>query len=210
MLESDIRLDNVKTYNAFIPGVDVSDFNKVIKEVEAKALEELLQEGVEKERATLLRFLDVRYVGQHHEVTVEIPNNCSIEEKHLEEIAKRFHAAHEKLYTYSTPETPIEIMNLRITAVGAVAKTGLGQADDTRGKNNLADAQKGTRKAYFKSIDGKTGFVETPVYDRNKLFRGDTLTGPAIIEERITTVIVHPGWSMHIDKYDNIIMEAAQ
>ncbi|KKM05240.1 hypothetical protein LCGC14_1756140, partial [marine sediment metagenome] len=73
------------------------------------SLDELLQEGVERERATLLRYLDMRYVGQHHEVTVEIPHNCAISEVHLEQIAASFHAAHELLYTYSMPETALEL-----------------------------------------------------------------------------------------------------
>ncbi|MEW5817024.1 MAG: hydantoinase/oxoprolinase family protein, partial [Spirochaetota bacterium] len=81
MLESDIRLDSVKTFNAFIPGINLEDFNLVIDQVEKQALKELLQEGVERERTNLLRYLDMRYVGQHHEVTVEIPSGGRIEEK---------------------------------------------------------------------------------------------------------------------------------
>ena len=127
MLESDIKLDSVKTYNATIPGIDLDDFNKVIAGVEKKALAELLQEGVEADRATLLRHLDMRYVGQHHEVTVDIPSGCIIEEKHLGEIAETFHRAHEKLYTYSTPENQLEVMGLRVTAVGAVDKAEAAQ-----------------------------------------------------------------------------------
>jgi len=202
MLESDIRLDNVKTYNTFIPGIDLDDFNKVIDQVEAQALEELLQEGVEKERATLLRFLDMRYVGQHHEVTVEIPSGCPIEGKHIDGIAESFHAAHERLYTYSTPENRVEIMNIRVTAVGSVEKTGLRTQQQK--VMDASTALKGTRQVYFEE---KNGFHETPVYDRKLLGQDIHIEGPAVIEERITTVIVHPGWDLSIDNFGNIIME---
>lgn len=203
MLESDIKLDNVKTYNALIPGIDLDDFNKTIKEVEQKALKELLQEGVEKERATLQRHLDMRYVGQHHEVTVDIPSGCRIEKNHISEIAEAFHRVHEKLYTYSTPENPLEIMSLRVTAVGAVDKAVM--AETSMFGSDLQSAFKSTRRAYFPE---KGGFIEVPVYDRNKLAEGNELEGPAIVEERITTVIVHPGWKLKIDAYGNIVMEA--
>jgi N-methylhydantoinase A len=232
MLESDIRLDNVRTFNAFIPGVDLGQFNETIREVEEKSLQELLQEGVERKRARLLRFLDVRYLGQHHEVTIEIPADCVIEEKHLATIAQSFHQAHERLYTYSTPENPLEIMNLRITAyagikaVGAADKAGFeagvsdaGPAAKTvegghpnagrpgAGRPDQEDSLKGSRPVYFAE---QGGFQDTPVHDRSGLRPGMRIRGPAVIEERITTVIVHPGWTMSVDAYGNIVMEVAE
>jgi len=209
MLESDIKLDNVKTYNATIPGIDLADFNKVIAEVEEKALSELLQEGVEKERATLLRHLDMRYAGQHHEVTVDIPSGCVIDAGHLAEIEEAFHQVHEKLYTYSTPENLLEVMSLRVTAVGSVDKAEFAQqtpvAHDKQQASKLEDAFKNNRKAWFPE---RGGFSDVAVYDRNKLVIGHEISGPAIVEERITTVIVHPGWRLTVDAFGNILMEA--
>ncbi|HAJ33696.1 MAG TPA: hypothetical protein DCK79_10095 [Candidatus Atribacteria bacterium] len=202
MLETDIRLDNVNSYRAFIPGINLDEFNKVINEAEKRALKELFEEGVEKERASLLRFLDIRYVGQHHEVTVEIPNNCNMEEEHLNEIAESFHKAHKRLYTYSTPETPLEIINLRITAVGHVDKTGLQEKQIE--EKDPSYAFKNKRKIYFEEY---TKFIDTPIYDREKLKPGNLIEGPAVIEERITTIIVHPNWNARVDGFNNIIME---
>jgi N-methylhydantoinase A len=226
MLESDIRLDNVRTYNAFIPGIDLGLFNGVIQEVEEQSLRELLQEGIDRKRARLLRFLDVRYLGQHHEVTIEIPAGCTIEQSHLAAIAESFHQAHERLYTYSTPGSPLEIMNLRITAVGAVDKTGVGadtaqgaarEAGDAQGaareaganarSGNAQESLKGSRSVYF--VEAR-GFRDTPVYDRSRLKPGMVIRGPAVIEERITTVIVHPGWTMAVDEFGNIVMEVSE
>ncbi len=205
MLESDIRLDNVKTYTATIPGINLADFNAVIESVEKQAMTGLLQEGVESDRASIQRYLDIRYAGQHHEVTVEIPSGCKIEEGHIAQIASAFHAAHERLYTYSTPETPLEVMNLRATAVGAVDKTGLFELP-MQGEDPQA-AFKKTRSLYF---EDSGGFVDVPVYDRDLLAPGNVIPGPAVIEERITTIVVHPGWNSRIDSYENIIMEAGK
>jgi len=203
MLESDIRLDHVRSFNDFIPGVNLDAFNDIIVKTEATAMEELLSEGVEKEKTSLLRFLDIRYVGQHHEVTVAMPNDCKIDASHIAEISATFHATHERLYSYCTPETPLEIINLRVTAVGHVDKTGLEPmvlAADT----DSSSAIKGKRPVFFEeSMD----WVDIPVYDRNKLKPGNALAGPAVIEERITTIIVHPNWNARIDEFGNVIME---
>jgi len=205
MLESDIRLDSVRSYSGQIPGIDLEDFNAAIEEAEKTALAELLQEGVEEERATLLRYADIRYLGQHHEVTVEIPHGCRIAEEHVEQIAEAFHRAHERLYTYATPETPLEIMSFRITAVGAVDKADISAEGDAT--DGVEAAIKGERSVYFESVGD---FVETKVYDRTQLGAGSVVPAPAVIEERITTVIVHPGWSARIDAFGNVIMEEEQ
>jgi N-methylhydantoinase A len=202
MLECDIRLDSLKTFHAIIPGIDLTEINAVIAETEKKALAELLQEGVEHGRASLVRHLDMRYVGQHHEVSVEIPAACAIEEKHVAVIAEAFHRAHEKLYTYATPENPLELMNLRITAVGAVDKTGLFER--RKGTADPAKALKGKRTAYFEE---RGGLGEVPVFNRDLLKPGNRIPGPAIIEERITTIVVHPGWDAEVDGFENVVME---
>jgi N-methylhydantoinase A len=207
MLESDIRLDNVRTFNALIPGIDLGEFNRAIQELEELSLGELFQEGVERTRASLLRCLDVRYLGQHHEVTIEIPHDCTIDEKHLETIAGRFHEAHERLYTYCTPENPLEIMNLRITAVGAVNKAGLEVRASVSSDTDPAEALKASRPVYFAEPGD---YRQTPVYDRNRLQAGMKIRGPAVVEERFTTVIVHPGWRAEVDRYGNIVMEVEE
>lgn len=202
MLESDLRLDNVKSCKGTIPGLDIDEFNNIIMETERDALGKLLSEGVKRDRASLLRFLDMRYVGQHHEVTVEIPNDCVLNEEHINEIAQIFHEAHNRLYTYSTPEIPLEIINLRVTAVGHVDKTGIYEKP-LEGTDPI-DAYKNTRKIYFEEYGG---FVDTPVFNRDKLKPGNIISGPAAIEERITTAIVHPNWIARLDGFENIIME---
>ena len=96
-------------------------------------------------------------------------------------------------------------MSLRVTAVGAVDKAVMAETDAA--EFELQSAFKNKRKAYFPEKDG---FIDVPVYDRNILTKGHEIEGPAIIEERITTVIVHPGWKLTIDTYGNIVMEAVQ
>ncbi len=202
MLESDIRLDNVRSFSGTIPGLDLGAFNEVIADAEKTALAELLEEGVEREAASLERYLDIRYVGQHHEVTVPLACDCVITQQHVDELAQAFHTAHERLYSYCTPETPIEIVNLRVTAVGHVEKTSLERQE--KGGGEPKDAIKNQRKIYFEEYDS---YRDVPVYDRGKLYVGHQVEGPAVIEERITTIIVHPKWNARIDEFGNVVME---
>ncbi|MDR0840885.1 MAG: hydantoinase/oxoprolinase family protein [Christensenellaceae bacterium] len=202
MLESDIRLDNVRSFSGVIPGLDLDGFNAVIASTEKTALAELLSEGVQREDVSLERYLDIRYVGQHHEVTVPMPSGRAITAEHVEEIAATFHAAHERLYSYSTPETPMEIVNLRVTGVGHVAKTTLEK--QAAGSHSESEAIKNERELYFEEYGD---WRRVPVYDRGKLYVGHKIAGPAVIEERITTVVVHPNWNARIDEFGNIVME---
>ena len=205
MLQSDIRLDNVQSFSSVIPGLDLDDFNSVIADTEKTALAELLNEGVSREEVSLERYLDIRYLGQHHEVTMPMPCDCTITDKHVEDIVQTFHKIHERLYSYCTPETPLEIVNLRVTGVGRVKKTALEKpaASDADVKNAL----KNTRQIYFEEY---AEWRDIPVYDRDKLFAGHSIQGPAVIEERITTIIVHPNWDARIDEFGNVVMEVKE
>ena len=202
MLESDIRLDNVRSFSGMMPGLDLGAFNAVIADTEVTALAELLREGVIREKVSLERYLDMRYVGQHHEVTLPIPCDCVINEGHAEQIAAAFHAAHERLYSYCTPETPMEIVNLRVTGVGHVERTALEKTEAGGGRPE--DAVKNERELYFEEY---AAWRKAPVYDRSRLYTGHVIAGPAVIEERITTVIVHPNWNATIDEFGNVVME---
>lgn len=202
MLESDIRLDSVRSYVDTIPGINLEAFNALIAKTEEEAMDELLAEGTKREDCYLERYLDVRYVGQHHEVVIPIPNNCVIDESHLDTIAQAFHTEHEKLYSYQTPENPIEIVHLRVTAIGRVPKTDL--QIQSRGEHKLEEAYKNHRPLFFQESND---WVDTPVYNRDLLFEGHEIPGPAVIEEKITTIIVHPNWAAKVDRFGNIIME---
>jgi N-methylhydantoinase A len=94
-------------------------------------------------------------------------------------------------------------MSLRITAIGAVDKTGL--SPHPLGGQDASKARKGTRKLYFQD---SAGCIEVPVFNRDLLTPGNRIPGPAVIEERITTIVVHPGWDAQVDAFENVVMEA--
>ena len=112
-----------------------------------------------------------------------------------------FHAEHRRLYSYDLPSAPVELVNLRLTAVGALPRR------ETRppaaGGGDLSRARTGSRPVYFRGV----GFVDTPSYARDGLAPGMTLAGPAIIEQSDATPLIAPGFHARVDAAHNILLE---
>jgi N-methylhydantoinase A len=143
---------------------------------------------------------DVRYVGQYHEITVPWAAE-EVEAGDLTGLGKRFHATHERLYGYALPDAPLELVNLRATATGSVAKPPLPELPA-----GPAPAPRARRAAW---VAEEARFVDTPVYDGEACGRGARLCGPALIELPATTVVVPPGWRVEVDAHGAFLLERA-
>lgn len=216
MLESDLKHDYVRTTLAPalcsgasagvwapLAALDLAELNRVLDEMEAEARRTLAAEGIPPERVAVERGLDLRYLGQHHEVPVTIPAGAITPET-LPEIARRFHEAHQRLFLYSEPDSPLESINVRLTATGAIPKTPL--ASWPAGGPDASPALKGTRQAYFGDAGG---WVETPIYDGDRLRAGNQIAGPAIIEEVTTTIVICPHDLAEIDRLGNVVIKTS-
>ena len=134
----------------------------------------------------------MRYVGQVHECTVNV-DPFEITEDALDRLKAAFHARHEELYTYAEPQSPVEVVNVESAITGGVDKPGRITIAPGKGVHS---ALSGTREMIF-NPEGTPH--ETPVYDGNLLGAGDCVTGPAVIEEVTTTIVIEPGWSAELD-----------
>jgi N-methylhydantoinase A len=146
------------------------------------------------------RQAELRYVGQSFELTVPLPGGV-IEPDMAARTLEAFHREHERAYGYSAPAEPVEWVNVRLTALGRIAKPGL--RDWGRGGGTQA-AEKGRRPVYF--AEGG-GFVACPVYDRYLLAAGAVVEGPAIVEELDSTAVIHPGYRAQVDRYGNLLLK---
>jgi len=201
MPESDLKHDYVRTMWAPFDSLDLGQLNHVFNQMEAEARRTLADEGIPPGRVQVERGMDLRYIGQHHEVPVTIPEG-EITCHTLPEIAARFHAAHQRLFLYSEPESPLESINVRVTGIGAISKTPL--TSWPVGGPDSSPALKGTRQAYFGEAGG---WVDTRIYDGNKLRAGNRIAGPAIVEEVTTTVVICPNDVAEIDRLGNVVIE---
>jgi N-methylhydantoinase A len=189
---SDVKYNYMATSPLRLEGEAYAAINRLFEQIEAQGVKHLVADGFAKSAIRIERSLDMRYVGQVHECTVEI-GNFADDAKALEKVKGAFHKRHEELYTYSEPHNAVEVVNIESTLYGHVEKP-----QPPRVKKGVPPpkAVVGRRKAIF-AADGK--LTDTPVYDGSKLGAGATIKGPAIIEEVTTTIVIEPKWSARLD-----------
>jgi N-methylhydantoinase A len=146
------------------------------------------------------RTADMRYVGQGHEVSVPLPNGV-LDEKHLPQITAGFEDIYRGLYGRKGPDVPLEVINWRVIASGPRPEMNFKLPRKSSGG---AEARKGSRRAYFPDSGD---WVEAAVYDRYALSPGMALNGPAIVEERESTLIIGARGRGRVDERLNVIVE---
>ncbi len=190
---SDVRYN----YMAAMPmrlddGADLKAVEARFQALQAQARETLEAEGVDTGRIEFRRSIDMRYVGQVHECTVDI-GMLTVDEANLAAIKQRFHDLHKQLFTYNEPDSLIEIINIECIAFG---KNAALQAPKLPGGRKMSDALKGHRDMTFAADDAPHN---TPIYDGTLLGADNVIEGPAVVEEPTTTIVVHPGWRLRLD-----------
>jgi N-methylhydantoinase A len=195
MATAPMRLDNDAAY---------AKLDALFAEIEAKGRAHLEADGFAPDRIRVERSIEMRYVGQVHECTVEI-GSFPIDAASVERIKEAFHARHEQLFTYAERHNVVEVVNVEATVYGLVEKPAAPQLA-TGG--DAAAAKKGERPAIF-AADGAA--TSTPVYDGAILGAGARVAGPAVIEEETTTIVIEPGWTaeLHPSGSYRIVRDAA-
>jgi N-methylhydantoinase A len=201
MLFSDLRYDFVRTWFIALETMDFAAFEAVFAELEQQGRAAIATSAISPREVTVRRALDMRYVGQEHSVTVEIPNH-HFNTGDRAAIKGLFDAEHAQRYGTSAPDEPAEIVNLRTTVTGILEKPGLEriQAGDTTPPK---EAKTGSRRAFFQDV----GFADTPTFARAALLAGNRIQGPALIEEHASTTVVLPGDSVEVDPLGNLIID---
>jgi N-methylhydantoinase A len=146
------------------------------------------------------RALELRYAIQKYELAVPVRNGALIESD-KDTWRQLFHQRHEQHYGTRAADQRVEIVNYRLTTKVPLPKPD-PQRYPPRGESAAA-ALKGHRQAYF------DGWVECPLYAREKLGNGNRLAGPAIIEQVDSTIVIHPGQRAFVDGFGNIIIEVS-
>lgn len=173
----------------------------LFNELETRGKDDLAEDGFNDSEISISRTLDMRYVGQVHECTVEI-GPFEVTEATLEDIKAAFHARHKELYTYDEPHNAVEVVNVESAITGHVAKP---ERIHIAAGNGADSALKGHRDMVF-SADGNV--QSTPIFDGSALGAGDTLQGPAVIEEVTTTIVVEPGWTVNLHETGTYVLTA--
>lgn len=199
MLISDLQHDYVQTHAYDIDQVDREEVGRLYGEMSATAESTLAEEGITGDRVTVHFSADLHYIGQFHEVEVPVPTALSMTAADLETVVEAFHQRHDTLYGYAMRDTPVELINLRVTARGRTMKPDLLR-EATPGESPEQVLLK-RRPVCF---DGE--FVDTPVYDGLRLHVGNCITGPAIVAQPTTTIVVPPDFELSCDAFDNYLL----
>jgi N-methylhydantoinase A len=190
---SDVKYNYMATAPARLDKADAyKTLNGLFNGIEVQGVKHLASDGFAKNDIAIKRSMDMRYVGQVHECTVDI-GTFDINAKSIEKVKDAFHKRHEELYTYSERHNAVEVVNIESTVYGRIEKPRLPK--QAKGGTPKV-ALKGYRKAIF-DASGKA--TKTPIYDGEKLGAGAKVSGPAIIEEVTTTIVVEPEWTATLD-----------
>ncbi|MFQ6060825.1 MAG: hydantoinase/oxoprolinase family protein, partial [Thermoplasmata archaeon] len=201
LLIADTRHDYWKTFKGLIRELDPRKLMREFLKLEGKGRRQLKVEGVSERVAKIFWSADLRYQGQSYELNIPVRRSESISRKDLERMGKDFNKLHQEVYQYSSAEEEIEIVNIRVRAIGRSPKLKM-----PRMKKALKDARgalKGRRRVFF----DETGFTDVKIYDRSKLRYRNVLKGPCIVEERMSTSVLIPGSKGEVDAYGNIIVK---
>ncbi|MCB0188029.1 MAG: hypothetical protein KDE31_27365, partial [Caldilineaceae bacterium] len=205
-LSAPLAFDFVRSWAVELNSIDWAKANQLLAEMEAEGKALLINSGVAPDDITYRREVDMRYVGQGHEIRVPLANG-ELSAAGVPTHKADFQRVYQELYERLGPPVNIEVLNWRVIAAGPKPAVKLEITSENEGAaTTLSATQKGTRPAYFPETDG---FVDTPIYDRYLMTPGMQFTGPAIIEERESTVIVGPASACHIDEHYNLVIAMA-
>ena len=199
MLMTDLRRDLLQTKALPLTRLALAEINSVFRDMIAQMRSDYALEGFAPGQVRIELYTDLRYDGQEH--AVKIPLNVeTIEPGDLPRIIADFHTAHEREYTLSHKDVEVQIVNFH--AVGWVPVNRPDIARLAKTGRTPGETRRGERQVDFQG----TGFVSAAVYDLD-LFEPDmTIVGPAIIENKTTTIVILPGKQARMDDFGNIIV----
>ncbi len=168
-------------------GLHPPELDRFYRELQAALEREM---GLQRGPLRLARTVDVRYVGQTFSLSLAPGPG----------LASRFHEAHRERYGYARSDCPVEVVAVRLEA-----RRGVGEPAQPAVGSGTVSGSAGTRLVRFQSPDGSVGDLETRVYNRGQTLLG-RLSGPAIVEQYDTTVVVPPGWTAEDSSSGNLVL----
>jgi N-methylhydantoinase A len=202
MLFSDLRYDFVRTWFTRLEDAPFAAIERVYRDLERQGRAAIAGTSVKPQKITLKRAADMRYVGQEHAVTVDLPLKV-FERQDRRAIKRLFDAMHELRYGTSAPDEGAEIVSLRSTVTGLMRKPPQERVA-RGGRAPDKTAFSGRRPVY---LDGK--FRSTPTYARAALTAGNRISGPALIEEHAATTVLLRGDRLEVDAGGHLIIKVA-
>ena len=199
-LVAPLSFDFVRTLPGVLDALDWGAIAGTVAEMEAEG-RAILGRTIAADQIRFRRFADMRYRKQGYEIRVPIPDGL-LDASRRDEIRRNFESAYRAIYGHTVRDAPVEVVSWRVVAQGP--RPSLRLPTSARGGRDARAARKGVRRVY---VSDARGYAEVPVYDRYALGAGATLEGPAVIEERESTVVVGAVARIRVDDAANVIVE---
>ncbi|MDH3739553.1 MAG: hydantoinase/oxoprolinase family protein, partial [Alphaproteobacteria bacterium] len=199
---ADFNHDYIQSVVRPISEVSAGDVQANIAALEHQAATDLTAEGIDEDRREMAPALDLRYLGQTTEITVPLEAPAKSLADGFAAVVDQFHKLHDRLYTYSVPDEPVELVNVRLRAVGTVDKPPLPPAEGA-GKTPSPASERQVLLPFG------AGAQMVPVFRRDRLAPGVALAGPAIVEEPSSTTLVLANMDVTVDPFENMIITLA-
>jgi N-methylhydantoinase A len=197
LLIAPVAVDLSASFPMQVDNWDFGVMDRLLDDLAAEGTEVVSAAGVAPDTITSTYTVDMRHVGQGHEITVALPDRSLPPKQFLERLLGNFYKLYRELFARTVAGSAVEVITWRLRSSGRkdrVARPHSRQA---------AEAGKGTRPVYFHELGG---YTETPVYDHYKLPFGDEIQGPAIVEQRESTAVVGPSGKAHVDTHGNLVI----
>jgi N-methylhydantoinase A len=198
MLLADLRHDYVRSFHREWVDLDPAEAAALVGAMEAEGMEALASEGTPEGDRSLVASAEMRYRGQHHEVSVPF-DPADLAPGRTDAIAADFHRLHERLYGFSSPDRPVEAIALRVSVRGRRPELRLSRPSAT----NAEPPRRGTRRAW---LPERGESAEVPVLDADAMLPGHRFEGPALIEGVNATVIVPERFDLLVDNSNSFVL----
>jgi N-methylhydantoinase A len=198
MLLADLRHDYVRSFHHEWDAVDPAAAASLVGAMEAEGMEALAAEGTAEADRSLVASAEIRYRGQHHEVSVPF-DPADLVPGRLDRIAGDFHRLHERLYGFSSPDRPLETIALRVSVRGKRPELRLSRPSAT----SAEPPRRGSRRAW---LPERGESAEVPVLDADAMLPGHRFEGPALVEGANTTVIVPEAYDLTVDASSSFVL----
>jgi N-methylhydantoinase A len=201
LLTTDLKYDAVRTQFQVSGRVDLNRLNADLSEMERRLAAQFAADHLDPDKLSFVRDGDLRYVGQGYELKIPIPGGI-LKSADLDRVWELFHQAHQREYGHAFPNNLIEIVNVRVSGIGAMPKI---QTVKPAEGGSFASAHARVGQCMFR-VGGELKSFKTTFYRRHLLPVEEAFPGPAVVLQKDSTTVVPPGWSAINDRAGNLIL----
>jgi N-methylhydantoinase A len=201
LLTTDLKYDQVRTQFQNSASVDMARLNADFAEMEKQLAAQYRSDRVSRSNVSFRRFGELRYIGQGYELKVPVPAG-RLSAKSMRSTWEVFHKAHRRQYGHAFPDSPIEIVNIRVSGSGRIPKL---KRFETPAGTTVRKALLNTRACIFR-VGGKLSKFETRFYRRDLLPVGSKLKGPAVLLQTDSTTVVPPDATATVHESGSVVI----